>query len=84
VILSFRETELLIHVKPNEVYSPECNLLGIINKKIGLAVEICNKEGENDVNGKKAIDNVVDDEECILLVRQKCKLERANPGRVND
>lgn len=91
-VISLEETELLIHVKLNEVYyyrvqkfnSPECNSLRFIDKKIGLGVEKCNKEGENDVNGKEAIDNVVKDEECILLVRQKCKLERANPGRVND
>jgi hypothetical protein len=48
---------------------------------VQLIVEI--KEGENDVNGNEAVDNVVDDKECILLVRQKCKLERANPGGVN-
>jgi hypothetical protein len=88
-------TELLILVKLNDgvydqmlaarekEYSPDCNFLGVVDKKMGLAVEICNKEGENDVNGKEAIDNVVDDKECILLVRQKCKLERANPGGVN-
>lgn len=66
------------------IYSPDCDFLGVVYKKIGLAVEICNKEGENNVNRKEAIDNVVEDKERILLVRQKCKLERANPGGVND
>lgn len=48
-----------------------------------MAVEVCDEEGEENVNGKEAVDNVVYYEKRILFVRQKCKLKRANPGRVN-
>ena len=34
----------------NATYGPDCNFLGIINKKIRLAVKICYKEGEDDIN----------------------------------
>lgn len=42
-------------------YSPDCDFLWIINKEISMAVEICNEKGENNINGKEAIDNVVND-----------------------
>ena len=84
IVDSCRAHEISLWTNAAKEYSPDCNFLGVVDKKIGLAVEICNKEGENDVNGKEAVDNVVDDKERILLVRQKCKLERANPGGVND
>lgn len=55
-------TELLILVKlMNKVYdqinaakeySSYCNFIGVIDKKIGLAVDLFNKDGEKDVNGK--------------------------------
>lgn len=48
-----------------------------------MAVQICNKKGEDNVNGKDAVDNVVNDEKCVLLVRKKCKLEGAYPSRIN-
>lgn len=71
-------------LKGSKDYAPHCNLLGIVNKKIRPAVKICNEESEEDVNGKETVDNVVDDKKSILLVRQECKLERTNPGGVND
>ena len=55
----------MIHFSLKEAkitYSPDGNFLRIINKKIGLAIQICNKECQHDVNGKEAIDNVVYDE----------------------
>ena len=49
-----------------------------------MTVEVGDKEGEEDVNGEEAIDNVVYYEKSILFIRQKCELKGANPGRVND
>lgn len=49
-----------------------------------MVIEICNKECENDVNGKESIDNVVYDEQCVMLLMEKGKLKRANPCRVNN
>jgi len=49
-----------------------------------MVIEISNKEGENDVNGKEGIDDVVYDEQCVLLLREKGKLKWANPCRVNN
>lgn len=72
-----------IEDKPGR-YVPDCNFLGIINKKISFCVEICYKESENDINGEEAIDNVVEDEKRVLLVGQKSKLKWADPGRVDD
>lgn len=72
-----------IESKPGR-YVPDCNLLGIINKEVRVAIEVRNKEGENDVNSKEAIDNVVKNEKSIFLVSQECKLEWTDPGRVND
>lgn len=45
-----------------------------------MAVKISNEEGENDVNGKEAIDNVVNDEKCVFLVSDESKLKRTNPS----
>lgn len=56
----------------------------VINKKIRSAVDICHEEGENDINGKEAIDNIVNDEECVRHVLQKPKFEWAEPGRIYD
>lgn len=56
----------------------------IVNENISLAVKICYEECENDIGGKEAIDNVVDYEKHILLVAQKCKLKRADPGWENN
>jgi hypothetical protein len=33
-------------------YSSYCNFIGVIDKKMGLAVDLFNKDGEKDVNGK--------------------------------
>jgi len=49
-----------------------------------MAIKICNKECEDDVNCKEGIDNVVYDEECVLFLREKGKLKGANPCRVNN
>lgn len=49
-----------------------------------MAVKVRDKEGEEDVNGKEAIDNVVNYEKSILFVRQECELKGANPCRVDD
>lgn len=45
-----------------------------------MAVKISNEEGENDVNGKEAIDNVVNDEKRVFLVSDEGKLKRTNPS----
>lgn len=81
IMLLYQQSEATIKAK---AYAPHCNLFGIVDKKIRLVVEICNKESEEDVNGKETVDNVVDDKKSILLVSQESKLEWANPGRVND
>lgn len=65
-------------------YLPNCNSPRIVNKEVRLTIQICNKECQSDVNGKEDIDNIINDQQCILLGRQKGELKRANPGRVND
>lgn len=46
-----------------------------------MAVKISNEEGENDINGEEAVDNVVYDEKSVfLLVGDEGKLKRTNPS----
>jgi len=65
-------------------YSPGSNSLGIINQKIGLMVDISNKEGEKNINSKEPIDNVIHKENCPWQVSEECKFKRADPGRVDN
>lgn len=49
-------------------YSPDCYFLWIIDKEMSMAVEVCNKKSENNINGKEAIDDVVNDEKSIIFL----------------
>lgn len=45
-----------------------------------MAIKIGNKEGENNINGEKAIDNVVDDENRVFFVGDESKLKGTYPS----
>lgn len=47
-------------------------------------MKIGKEESENNINSKEGVDNVVEDEESVMLVGKKCKLEGRNPSRVDD
>ncbi|KAL5989967.1 hypothetical protein ACLOJK_010862 [Asimina triloba] len=47
-------------------------------------VKICNEEGENDIDGKEAIYNVVDEEQSIWFVCQEGEVEWADPSGVDN
>ena len=56
----------------------------IVDQKIRLAVHVGHGEGEDDVDSKEGIDNVVHNEHGVLLVGKECKLERGDPRGVDD
>lgn len=45
-----------------------------------MAIEIGDEESENNIDGEEAIDNVVDDENCVFFVGDEGKLKRTNPS----
>lgn len=47
---------------------PDGDFLWVINEKVRMAVQVCDEEGENNVNGKEGIHDMVHNEERILLV----------------
>ena len=47
---------------------PCCYLLRVVDKEVRLAIQIRDEEGEDNINSKEAIDNVVKDEKGIFLV----------------
>lgn len=49
--------------------SPDGNFLWVIHEKVRIAVQVCDKEGESNVNGKEGIHNMVHNEEGIFVVR---------------
>lgn len=63
---------------------PQGYFLMIIDEKIGLSVHVGDEEGEDNVDGEEGVDDVVDDEHGVLLVRQECELEGGDPRRVDD
>ncbi|CAN1145811.1 hypothetical protein LINPERHAP2_LOCUS14902 [Linum perenne] len=39
----------------------------VVDKETRLAIEICDEESENNINGEENIDNVVNNEESVFL-----------------
>jgi hypothetical protein len=50
-----------------DAWLPYCYLLRVVDKEVRVAIETRNEEGENNINSKKTVDNVVKDEEGIFL-----------------
>lgn len=57
--------------KDNQVvrYVPDCNFLWIIDKKVRMIIKIRNKECHDYVDCEESIDNVIDDQQCRMLIR---------------
>lgn len=63
---------------------PHGYFLMIIDQKVRLSVHVGDEEGEDNVDSKEGVDNVVHHEHGVLLVRQECKLEGGDPRGVDD